>query len=147
MRQKGLHMMIAKLMADPSLTQHQIAKTLGISRSTVARASQQIHAMEEQAGISDSDSILKAYQQKMLECVTISDRVQAVADVVKHGKRNPFARLRGVEYADKIGGYVAPERQSQEDSRPMFVINNAQINFGDAAHDVVPELPTTTSSE
>ena len=113
------HLMIAALLANPTLTHQAIADTMGVCKTTVDRVSQMLRKASE-SGLMEIES----YKMLLRERVPVDLRVDALRQAVDKSDTNPFAALKAIEYADSILG-LGPKQQVaevQDTSRPMFVL-------------------------
>jgi hypothetical protein len=138
-------LLIASMLADPSLSQHEIAQALGISRSKVATVSQSLNKAIENAG-STTALELEAYRMSLRKQVTVEKRVGVIDKAISKASSNPFAALKAVEYADNILGLSPKQQQSQDvsdNTRPMFVLPagtsiSVTVNTPQQAIDITP---------
>jgi hypothetical protein len=111
--------MIATLLANPSLTQDDVAKAAGVCRNTVAKVYKQIKRASESSGIE-----LEAYKMLLRERVPVDKRVNTLRTAIDKADTNPFAALKAVEYADNMLGLSPKQQDTQQlaESRPMFML-------------------------
>jgi hypothetical protein len=135
------HLMIVALLANPMLTQSDIAETCKVSLSTVKRVASMLKSASEDNGIE-----LNAYKMLLREQVPADCRVKTLRKAIDKADSNPFAALKAVEYADNMLGLSPKQQQTQPDSdntRPMFVLPagtsiSVTVNTPDQAIDVTP---------
>jgi DNA-binding transcriptional MocR family regulator len=113
MTQLSTQLAVATLMGNPALSQQDIAKTLNISRSTVARAIAKIKAEAK------PELELMEYRGLIRKQVPAKIRVEAIEKIVKKADSNPFAALRAVEYADQVLGLAPKQQQSDPGCGPQ----------------------------
>ena len=114
------HLIIASMLANPAITQQQIADTLGVCISTVSKVKRILANAVEDRGIAKN-----AYRMLLNEHVPVSDRVGVIKTAVTRAKTNPFAALKAVEYADMIDGVhpkLEQQQEIQDNTRPMFTL-------------------------
>ncbi len=110
---------IARLLADPDLTQEQIAIMANTSRTTVKTVARKLR--EYEPGV---DRELESYRRLLRKRVPDNRAVGAISEVMD-AKQNPFARMRAVEYRDRILGLVAPAAEAVvTQPAPLFSLPN-----------------------
>jgi hypothetical protein len=143
------HLMIVALLANPMLTQSDIAETCKVSLSTVKRVASMLKSASEDNGLE-----LNAYKALLREQVPVDCRVGTLRKAIDKADSNPFAALKAVEYADSMLGLAPKQQITQQDTdntRPMFVLPaGTQISVSmttpQAAIDITP-LDTDSDAE
>jgi hypothetical protein len=114
------HLIIANLLANPALSNTEIAEMLDISHDTVYRVKKMLSQATEDQGIE-----LEAYKMLLRDKMPPEIRVSALRNAVDKADSNPFAALKAVEYTDAVLGLSPKSQQPQEiadNTRPMFIL-------------------------
>jgi hypothetical protein len=119
------HLLISKLLGDPSLTDSQIATIAKCSRTTVHFVKKRLKLLGLQG---DESEELEQYRMLLRKKVPVGSRVDSLATIINpdQAKSNPFSVIRAVEYVDTVLGLHPKARQEAQEvsnqAQPMFVL-------------------------
>jgi len=139
-RVRSTYLSIVSLLANPVLTQQQIAEMVGVSRQTVARAAKQL-----KLELGSDQKGLEAYKRAIAAKVPIEARVDRLSELINQNKDMKTA-LQALTRADHLLGIVTeaerpPRYQEPPAQQPAFVLPaGSQVSM------LISTPPTTTDS-
>jgi hypothetical protein len=110
---------IAQLLANPDLTQTQVAIITNTSRTTVKAVARKLKDYDPKVNYD-----VEHYKTLVRKTAPDAVAVKVISEVMG-ARNNPFARLRAVEYRDTILGLHPSARADSRpatEPQPMFVL-------------------------
>lgn len=104
--------------ADPTITNSDVAKIVGVSDRRVSEVRAKMARTNIDSGESDVDREREEYARGLRKSISVSLRVRTLATLVK--SKNPAVSLKALEMADRLSKYTVDNAVGQNTTNPIF---------------------------